>query len=75
MWSDQFQHLLLHCRIVAAQYGGSAGLEKVDVPVAILVVKVGSFCPVKYNGERVVKGQVVLNASRDVFFCLFDNRF
>ena len=72
---NQIQDLFLYSRIIAAQNGGTAGLQEIDMPVSILIIEIGTFGPVKNNGVRIVKGQVVLDATRDYFFCLFDNCF
>jgi len=50
-------------------------LQEINVPVAIFVIQISSFCTVKYNGEGIIESQVVLNATRNILFCLVDDWF
>ena len=62
---EQREDLLADGRVVGAEHGGAAGLQEVDVPVAVGVVQVGAFRA--GDGERpgVVEGEVVLHPARD----------
>ena len=57
--------LLVDRRVVAAEQGRAAGLEEVDVDVAVAVGEVGAVGAVDRERERVVEGEVVLHAAGD----------
>ena len=63
---DQVDHPLLHRPVVAAQHGGAAGLEKIDVAVAVHIPQVGAVGFGHGQGKRVVESQVVLHAAGDM---------
>lgn len=62
-------------RDVAAQNGGTSGLEQVVVPVAVDIPQLGPLCLGNHNGEGVVESQVVLDPAGDDLFRLGDHRF
>ena len=67
---EQLKHLFPYDRIVAAQDGGAAGLQEVDVLVAVLVVEVSSLGFGHTHGKRLVEGQIVLDAAGDILLRL-----
>jgi hypothetical protein len=63
--ADHGGHLFVHRAVVAAKDGRAAGLQEIDVRVAVPVGQVGALGPVDRERERVVEGQVVLDAAGD----------
>ena len=65
---QQLEDLLAHGRVVAAQHGRAAGLQEVDVAVAVHVPQVGAVGFLDRQREGIVEGQVVLHAAGDDLF-------
>ena len=63
---DELDGLFLHRGIVAAEDGGSARLQKVDILVPVYVIHIGAFRLDHTHRERLVEGKVVLNAAGDI---------
>jgi hypothetical protein len=55
-FSHQLGNLLLHSRVVVAKKSRAAGLEKINVSVAVHIPKVGSLCFADGDRERVIEG-------------------
>ena len=62
---DHLGHLSPERLVVAAEHRGPAGLQEVDVLVAVQVPEVGALGLAHGQGERVVEGEVVLHAAGD----------
>ena len=62
---DHLGDLLAQRRVVAAEDGRAAGLEEVDVLVAVDVPEVRALGLLDGQRERVVEGEVVLHAAGD----------
>lgn len=72
---QEFEDLFSDCGIVAAENGGTARLQEVDVLVAVDVIKVSTIRLCHANGERIVERKVVLDAAGDKLFGFRDNLF
>ena len=59
-------NLFSDCRVVAAQYRRSSGLQEVYISVAVVVIKICAVCFGHTHRKRLVKRQIVLHASRYV---------
>ena len=62
---DDLGDLLAQRRVVAAEHRGAAGLEEVDVLVAVDVPEMRALGLLDGQRERVVEGEVVLHAAGD----------
>ena len=71
---QQFLNLLLHYIVVRAQDGGTAGLQEVVILVAVNIVELSTLGLGHYDGERIVKRQVVLHTAGNDLFRLGDHR-
>ena len=71
---EQLKDFFPDHRVIAAQDGGAAGLEKVNVLVAVLVVEVSPLGLGHAHGEGLVEGQVVLHTAGDVLLGLLIHR-
>ena len=67
-------HLLPDNGIVAAENSRAAGLQKIDVAIAVLVKKVRSLRARHAHRKGFVEGQVVLDAARNDLSCLLIRR-
>ena len=72
---DELDRLFLDGGIVAAQDGGTARLQEVDILVAVKVVHVRAFRLDDAHGERLVESEVVLHAAGDVLLRLRGDGF
>ena len=72
---DELDRLFLDGGIVAAQDGGTASLQEVDILVAVKVVHVRAFSLDDAHGERLVESEVVLHAAGDVLLRLRGDGF
>jgi predicted methyltransferase len=68
---EKFKDLLSHFRIVASENRRPACLQEIDVGIAVLVGQVRAVCRSHAHRERLVEGQVVLHAARDIFLSFF----
>ena len=60
-------------RIIAADDGGTAGLQQIVVFITVQVVELGAFGLGNHNREGVVKGQIVLHTAGNDFSCFCDH--
>ena len=67
---EQLKDLFPDHGVIAAQDGGAAGLEEIDVLVAVLVVEVSALGLGHAHGKGLIKGQIVLHAAGDILLGL-----
>ena len=67
---QQFNHLFPDDGIVAAEDRRAAGLQEVNVLVAVLVVEIRAVGPRHAHGKRLVEGQIMLDAAGDILLRL-----
>ena len=65
----QFDDLLADLGVVAAQHGRAAGLQIVDILIAVNIPEVCIFDLLHRDGERIVDRQVVLYGTGDAGTC------
>ena len=71
---QQLNNLFAHGGRVGAQNGGTAGLQKVEILVAVNIIQLHAAGFGENQREGIVKRKVVLYAAGDCFFC-FINHF
>ena len=72
---QQFKDFLAHGRVVAAEDGRAARLQKVDVLIAVHIPHVRAARFLDRQRERIIERQVVLHAAGDDLLGFFDQRF
>ena len=72
---DELDRLFLNGGIVAAEDGGAARLQEVDVLVAVQIVHIGAFRLDDAHREGLVESEVVLNAAGDILLRLCGDGF
>ena len=69
---EHLHDLVAHGRVVAAEHGGPARLQEVDIGIAVHISQVGALGFFHSDGEGIVEGEVVLHAAGDYRFRLVD---
>ncbi len=72
---QQLDDLFAHGSIVVAQYGRAAGLQEVDVSIAVRIPEVSTIGFFDSNGKGIVEGQIMLDAAGNELFGLVGQRF